>query len=165
MNAAGATVRAYVGVGANLGFARDAVLNALADLERLPDTEFVAASSLYRSAPIDAAGPDFINAVAELDTALSPEALLHALLAIEKTHGRVRTTRNAPRTLDLDLLLHGNTVMTTAELILPHPRLKERAFVLLPLTELAPELVIPGVGAASALVATLADQDIERLIA
>ena len=165
MNAAGATVRAYVGVGANLGFARDAVMNALADLERLPDTEFVAASSLYRSAPIDAAGPDFINAVAELDTALSPEALLHALLAIEKTHGRVRTTRNAPRTLDLDLLLHGNTVMTTAELILPHPRLKERAFVLLPLTELAPELVIPGVGAASALVATLADQDIERLIA
>lgn len=154
-------VIAYVGVGANLGFARDAVLNALVDLEGLPETEFVCASGLYRSAPLDAEGPDFINAVAELETGLSAEALLHALLAIEKIHGRVRTTRNAPRTLDLDLLLYGSTRLTTPELTLPHPRLTERAFVLVPLLEIAPEIELPGAGPAKALLAGVADQNVE----
>jgi len=156
-------ITAYIGVGANLGFARDAVLNALVDLEGLPDTEFVCASGLYRSAPLDAEGPDFINAVAELATGLSAEALLHALLAIEKIHGRVRTTRNAPRTLDLDLLLYGNTRLTTTELTLPHPRLTERAFVLVPLLEIAPDIELPGTGPAQALLANVANQNVEPI--
>lgn len=163
MSAAPHRVRAFIGVGANLGFSRDAVLNALLDLERLPDSEFIAASSLYRSTPVDAEGPDFINAVAEIETGLSASDLLHALLAIEKAHGRVRTTRNAPRTLDLDLLLHGDTVSNTAELTLPHARLTERAFVLMPLLEIDPGLQIPGAGPASALFEAVEDQDIERL--
>lgn len=158
-----ARVTAYIGVGANLGFARDAVLNALADLEELPDTEFVAASSLYRSAPVDAEGPDYINAVAELRTGLSATALLAAMQAIEKMHGRVRTVRNAPRTLDLDLLLFGSARIATPELTVPHPRLGERAFVLLPLAELAPDLEIPGQGRVAALITQIAGQEIERL--
>lgn len=158
-----ARVTAYVGVGANLGFARDAVLNALVDLEGLPDTEFVCASGLYRSAPLDAEGPDFINAVAELETGLSAEGLLHALLAIEKSHGRVRTTRNAPRTLDLDLLLYGNTRLTTPDLTLPHPRLTERAFVLVPLLEIAPEIELPGAGPAKALLEGVTHQNVEPI--
>lgn len=158
-----ARVKAYIGVGANLGFSRDAVLNALLDLDRLPDTEFICASSLYRSTPLDAEGPDFINAVAELETGLSAEALLHALLAIEKIHGRVRTTRNAPRTLDLDLLLYDDVRMATAELTLPHPRLTERAFVLVPLLEIAPELELPGMGPARDHLSKVSDQEVERL--
>jgi 2-amino-4-hydroxy-6-hydroxymethyldihydropteridine diphosphokinase len=157
------TVIAYIGVGANLGFARDAVLNALADLERLPDTEFVQASSLYRSAPIDAEGPDFINAVAELETSLSAPDLLAYLWSLETQAGRVRTERNAPRTLDLDLLLYGQAIIKTKELIVPHPRMTERAFVLLPLLELDPEIEIPGAGPARELVEHVDDQDVERL--
>ncbi len=156
-------VTAYVGLGANLGFARDAVLNALADLSRLPSTEFVAASSLYRSSPIDAEGPDFINAVAELETTMSAADLLVALQAIETRYGRVRTTKNAPRTLDLDLLLFGDASIATPELTVPHPRLHERAFVLLPLIELAGPIAIPGRGPADALAAALGDQGVERL--
>lgn len=158
-----ARVRAFIGVGANLGFARDAVMNALVDLEGLPDTEFIAASSLYRSAPVDAEGPDFINAVAEVETGLSASELLHALLAIEKVHGRVRTTRNAPRTLDLDLLLYGDVRITSPELTVPHPRVAERAFVVMPLAELAPDLVVPGIGPLAELQGYVEDQDIERL--
>ena len=158
-----APVVAHVGVGANLGFARDAVLNALADLSKLPETEFVAASGLYRSAPVDGDGPDYINAVAELSTRLSADALLVALQAIETRYGRVRTTRNAPRTLDLDLLLYGRELIATPELIVPHPRLAERAFVLKPLLELVGDIDIPGRGSAAGLVATVADQRIERL--
>lgn len=163
MNATSERVTAYIGVGANLGFARDAVLNALLDLERLPDSEFIAASSLYRSAPLETDGPDFINAVAMIDTALAPRDLLHALLAIEARHGRVRTTRNAPRTLDLDLLLHGDTRITSVELSLPHPRMTQRAFVLRPLAELTPDLEIPGAGRITELLKRLPIQDIERL--
>ena len=157
------TVIAYIGVGANLGFARDAVLNALADLERLPDCEFIQASSLYRSSPIDAEGPDFINAVAELETSLSAPDLLTYLWSLETQAGRVRTERNAPRTLDLDLLLYGQAIIRTPELIVPHPRMTERAFVLLPLLELAPEIDIPGAGPARALIEHVDDQDVERL--
>lgn len=157
------TTRAFIGLGANLGFARDAVLNALADLSHLPQTEFVAASALYRSAPVEGGGPDYINAVAELETALPALELLHLLLAIEVRYGRVRTERNAPRTLDLDLLLYGDTVSASPELTLPHPRMAERAFVLRPLAELAPDLVVPGHGRVDSLLPAVADQDAERL--
>lgn len=134
--------RAYVGLGANLGADLPATLTLAAlQLEALPGVHVVALSSVWRSAPVDASGPDFLNAVAALDTTLSPLELLEALQAIELTHGRERPYRNAPRTLDLDLLLHGDVVMNTSRLTLPHPRLGERAFVLRPLLEIAPQLV------------------------
>lgn len=156
-------VAAFIGVGANLGFARDAVLNAMADLSRMPMTEFVASSSLYRSAPVDGDGPDYINAVAEIGTQQSAHELLLALQALETKYGRVRTTRNAPRTLDLDLLLYGDGILKTPDLTVPHPRIAERAFVLMPLIELAGPVAIPGHGRADALLARVADQDIARL--
>ena len=158
-----APVVAYIGVGANLGFAQDAVMNALVDLSGLPDSEFIAASGLYRSASIGADGPDYINAAAEIATRLSPLDLLAALQAIELRHGRVRTTRNAPRTLDLDLLLYNDAIIVTPDLVVPHPRLAERAFVLMPLLELAPTLRIPGKGPARGLLANVADQRVEAL--
>jgi 2-amino-4-hydroxy-6-hydroxymethyldihydropteridine diphosphokinase len=156
-------VRAFVGVGANLGDAVATVRAALHTLGRLPDTQRVACSSLYRSAPVEAAGPDFINAVAELHTALPAQALLRELQAIEHDFGRVRSVRNAPRTLDLDLLLHGEQVMQSDTLTLPHPRLHQRAFVLLPLAELAPALKLPGLGPLGPWLQGAADQAIERL--
>ena len=137
---------AFVGVGANLGDARRTVVEALAVLGRLPGCTLRRASALYRSAPVDAAGPDFFNAVAELHTLLSPLDLLQALQAIEQAFGRERPYRHAPRTLDLDLLLHGNAVLHTPKLSLPHPRLQLRAFVLRPLLDLAPDLAAPGLG-------------------
>src|SRR5580765_132448 len=109
----GATARAYIGLGANLGDARAALSSAVDALAALPHTRLVALSSLYRTAPIDSSGPDYLNAVAALDTALDPDALLAALQAIEQGHGRERPYRNAPRTLDLDLLLHGDVVRAT----------------------------------------------------
>lgn len=159
----GPPVTVYVGVGANLGFARDAVLNALADLSRLPQTDFIAASGLYRSAPVGGDGPDYVNAVAELETRLPAADLLATLQAIEVRYGRVRTTRNAPRTLDLDLLLYGREIIATPVLTVPHARMAERAFVLVPLIELAGDVDIPGRGSARALAETLADQRIEPL--
>ena len=133
--------RAYVGLGANLGDDLGATLTQAAlHLAALPGTRVVALSSAWRSAPVDATGPDFLNAVAALDTELAPLALLDALQAIEQAHGRERPYRNAPRTLDLDLLLHGDVVMDTPRLTLPHPRLGQRAFVLRPLLEIAPAL-------------------------
>jgi len=133
--------RAYVGLGANLGADLLATLNQAArSLATLPGTRLAALSSAWRSAPVDAGGPDFLNAVAALDTSLPPIELLDALQAIEQAHGRERPYRNAPRTLDLDLLLYGDLVLDTPRLTLPHPRLAERAFVLRPLLEIAPEL-------------------------
>jgi 2-amino-4-hydroxy-6-hydroxymethyldihydropteridine diphosphokinase len=135
--------RIFVGLGANLGDAA-ATLHAAADaIEALPDTRGVARSSLYRSAPLDAQGPDFVNAVIELRTALEPQALLAALQDLETRFGRRRPYRHAPRTLDLDLLRYGERRVATPTLTLPHPRLHERAFVLLPLAEIAPELALP----------------------
>ncbi|MGC3987596.1 MAG: 2-amino-4-hydroxy-6-hydroxymethyldihydropteridine diphosphokinase [Pseudorhodoferax sp.] len=134
-------VTAFVGLGANLGAARASVLAALEQLAALPATRLVRASSLYRSAPVDAGGPDYINAVAELATELAPLALLDALQALETAAGRERPYRNAPRTLDLDLLLYGDTEIDLPRLQLPHPRMAERAFVLVPLAEIAPERV------------------------
>lgn len=155
--------RAYVALGANLGDARATVRAALQALDGLAGTRLVRSSALYRSAPVDATGPDFINAVAEVATALAPEALLDALQAVELRFGRERPYRNAPRTLDLDLLLHGSTRLQTPRLVLPHPRLHQRAFVLVPLVELAPELVLPGGEPIAAWLPQVADQQIERL--
>ena len=155
--------RVFVGLGANLGDARATMKAALAELAALPQTQRVAQSSLYRTAPVQASGPDFINAVAELRTALQPLELLHALQAIEQAHGRLRPYRNAPRTLDLDLLLHGQRVLAEPGLEVPHPRLHERAFVLQPLLELAPTLEHPRLGPLRLLLAATADQAIEKL--
>jgi 2-amino-4-hydroxy-6-hydroxymethyldihydropteridine diphosphokinase len=156
-------VRAFVGLGANLGDARATLREAVKRLRGLPGTRLVAVSSLYRTAPIDSSGPDYLNAVAALDTALAPEALLAALQAIELQHGRERPYRNAPRTLDLDLLLHGTARRDTPALTLPHPRLHERAFVLHPLLELDAGLRDAGGRPLAERLAEVADQRIERL--
>ena len=132
---------AYVGIGANLNDPRAQVLGAFQELDRLPHTRLVRKSSLYRSAPLGhAEQPDFINAVAELETGLPAERLLAELQEIELRHGRERTFKNAPRSLDLDLLLYGEKTLRTETLVLPHPRMHERAFVLQPLLEIAPQL-------------------------
>lgn len=158
------TATAYVGIGANLGDAQATVRAALAALAALPGCRLQQVSSLYRSAPVDAGGPDFINAVAALETACSPFDLLAALQGIEQSFGRQRPYPNAPRTLDLDLLLQGQTVLQTPRLTLPHPRLHRRAFVLQPLLELKPDLVVPGLGALAAHLAGTADQRVQRLV-
>lgn len=158
------THSAFVALGANLADPVAQVRAALVALDRLPQTRLVAASSLYRTAPIGLAGqPDFINAVAALDTALAPTALLDALLAVETDFGRVRAGKNGPRTLDLDLLLHGETRVDTPCLTLPHPRLHLRAFVIAPLAEIAPDCRIPGRGSVAAWLPAVAMQRIERL--
>jgi 2-amino-4-hydroxy-6-hydroxymethyldihydropteridine diphosphokinase len=132
---------AYVGIGSNLDGPRSQVLAAFEELEQLPHTRVVKRSSLYRSAPVGyAAQPDFVNAVARLETGLAAERLLAELQAIEARHGRRRGFRDAPRTLDLDILLYGELALRTPELEIPHPRMHERAFVLEPLLEIAPEL-------------------------
>ncbi|MDR2637973.1 MAG: 2-amino-4-hydroxy-6-hydroxymethyldihydropteridine diphosphokinase [Zoogloeaceae bacterium] len=157
--------RAYVALGANLGEACRTVRNALAALDGLPRTRLLAASSLYRTAPVGfPAQPDFINAVAALDTALPPLDLLAALQAEEAAQGRRRSIPNAPRTLDLDLLLYADLVMRAPALRLPHPRLHLRAFVLVPLAEIAPAgLDIPGRGTLSAWLPAVATQRVSRL--
>jgi 2-amino-4-hydroxy-6-hydroxymethyldihydropteridine diphosphokinase len=154
---------AYVGIGANLGNARANVEDALARLARLPGSTLVAQSSRYRSAPIDSCGADYINAVAALDTTLAATALLDALRAIELAHGRERPYRNAPRTLDLDVLLYGAETVDLPHLHIPHPRMLERAFVLLPLLEIAPAVDVPGRGPAQAFLAGVLDQAIEKI--
>jgi 2-amino-4-hydroxy-6-hydroxymethyldihydropteridine diphosphokinase len=155
---------AWVGIGANLGDAQANVLDALDRLTWAPGLRLLRASSLYRTAPIDSSGDDYINAVAEVDTSLSPRALLAALHAIEQAHGRERPYRNAPRTLDLDLLLYDDELIDeTPTLIVPHPRMHERAFVLAPLAELAPGLIVPGRGRVQDLLLGVAEQAINRL--
>ena len=154
---------AFIGLGANLGDAAATLAAAFEALARLPQSRLVARSSLYRSQPVDAEGPDYVNAVARVDTALSPRELLEALLRIEQEHGRERPHRNAPRTLDLDLLLHGERVIDEPGLVVPHPRLHLRAFALLPLNEIAPDLEVPGQGPVSGLLGGVAEQRIDRL--
>ena len=152
------SVMACVALGANLGDAADTVQQALHKLAALPETRLVSASSLYRTAPYEAQGPDFINAVALLDTQLEPHALLHALQAIELQSGRERPYKNAPRTLDLDLIFYDDVTLETLELTLPHPRWHERAFVLLPLAEICPERVT------AAQLNAVRSQAIQRLV-
>jgi 2-amino-4-hydroxy-6-hydroxymethyldihydropteridine diphosphokinase len=154
---------AYVGIGANLGDARANVADALARLATLASTRLLRASGCYRTAPVDSAGDDYINAVACLDTTLAAAELLAALQSIEQAHGRERPYRNAPRTLDLDLLLYGDEVIATAALSVPHPRMHERAFVLVPLLEIAPDVAIPGRGPARTHMAAVSGQATSRL--
>ena len=158
-----ASVLAVIGLGANLGDARATLAAAVLALTGLPDSRLRATSSTYRSAPVDSSGPDYLNAVVLLDTRLAPRALLAALRGIEQAHGRERPYRNAPRTLDLDLLLYGPRCIETATLVVPHPRLHERAFVLRPLAELAPDLLIPGRGTVADSLAAVRDQRVDKL--
>jgi 2-amino-4-hydroxy-6-hydroxymethyldihydropteridine diphosphokinase len=158
-----AAVVASIGLGANLGDSQAVLAQALAELAALPGTHLVATSPLYRSAPIDAAGPDFVNAVALLRTELAPHALLTQLQRIEAAHGRERPYRNAPRTLDLDLLLYGEARIDDAGLTIPHPRMHERAFVLRPLADVAPDALIPGHGRVADLLPRVADQRLALL--
>ena len=136
-------VTAYVGLGANLGDAQQAVRDAIEAIASLPGTSLAKHSSLYRSAPVDSSGPDYINAVIEICTALTAPGLLAQLQRIEQAAGRTRPYRNAPRTLDLDLLLFGSGSIASERLMVPHPRMWQRAFVLLPLAEVAPQAVSP----------------------
>ncbi|MHB8667203.1 MAG: 2-amino-4-hydroxy-6-hydroxymethyldihydropteridine diphosphokinase [Burkholderiales bacterium] len=157
---------AFVALGSNLGDPEVKVRRAIAALGALPRTQLAAVSSLYRSAPVGHADqPDFINAVAQLGTALEPQALLAALLGIEKRFGRERSFRNAPRTLDLDLLLYDTQCIDAPGLSVPHPRMHQRAFVLAPLLEIAPACVIPGLGPAADWLARCAGQAVVRLAA
>jgi 2-amino-4-hydroxy-6-hydroxymethyldihydropteridine diphosphokinase len=158
---------AYIGLGSNLGHPRRRLARALAELARLPRTRLVAASGNYRSAPLGTSEPqpDYVNAVALLKTALEPDALLGRLQGIERRLGRRRAAgerRNAPRVLDLDLLLYGRRRIARPGLSLPHPRMQERAFVLRPLVDIAPSARIPGRGAAKAWLAGTQGQRIAR---
>jgi 2-amino-4-hydroxy-6-hydroxymethyldihydropteridine diphosphokinase len=151
------SVTAYVGLGANLGDAARAVYGAMKAIDGLRHTTVTRRSSLYRSAPVDAGGPDYVNAVVEIRTALSAPELLAQLQQLEQAAGRERPYPNAPRTLDLDLLLFGAGRIDSAQLTVPHPRLHQRAFVLVPLAEIAPQRV------STAQLQAVADQAIEPL--
>ncbi len=156
--------RAFVGIGANLGDPVARVRGAAAALAALPQTRLVASSSLYRTAPVGhAAQDDFVNAACLLETALPPRELLERLHAIEAAAGRERPFRDAPRTLDLDLLLYGGETIAEPGLEVPHPRLHERAFALAPVIELDPGCVIPGRGPAREWLARARDQRVEKL--
>lgn len=155
-------VTAYIGMGANLGDARATLDAATTDIAALPGIHATQRSALYRSAPVNAKGPDFVNAVLRVETTLEAEDLLRALHSVENRHGRERPYQNAPRTLDLDLLLHGDEMRQTPFLTLPHPRMHLRAFVLRPLQELAPGLRLPQ-GPIATLLEACADQQLERL--
>jgi 2-amino-4-hydroxy-6-hydroxymethyldihydropteridine diphosphokinase len=154
---------AYIGIGANLGDAQANVLDAVRRLSLLDGTMVVETSGLYRTAPIDSSGPDYVNAVACIDTSFDPHELLAALQDIEQAHGRERPYRNAPRTLDLDLLLYGDQVIATESLTVPHPRMHERAFVLAPLAEIAPGIVIPGRGPIHDYLPLIACQGVDKI--
>lgn len=137
-------MHAYIGLGSNLADPYRQVSDALQELSALPCTQLLHYSSLYRSDPIGPAGqPDYVNAVALLDTTLAPEALLDALQAIEQSHQRVRRIHWGPRTLDLDILLYDDRIIDNERLIIPHTWMLERNFVLWPLAEIAPDLVLP----------------------
>lgn len=162
-----AVVRAYVGVGSNLGDPTANVKAGIAALDRVPESRLIACSSLYRSAPIGLQEqPDFANAVCALDTRLAAPVLLQALFAVEQTHGRVRgPVRGGPRTLDLDILLYGDSAFASADLTVPHARLHERAFVLCPLAEIAPTVRVPGREPLARLLSACAAQTVTRMSA
>ncbi|MDO9419288.1 MAG: 2-amino-4-hydroxy-6-hydroxymethyldihydropteridine diphosphokinase [Herminiimonas sp.] len=159
----GRQIVAYIGIGSNLGDAADNVRNALLALAKLPSTSVTGLSSLFRTAPIDADGDDYVNAVARVSTSLSAEELLQALLQVEQDCGRERSYLNAPRTLDLDVLLYGDQVIATPTLTVPHPRMTTRAFVLIPLIQIDPFIQIPGQGAAHLFVPGVASQAIQKI--
>jgi 2-amino-4-hydroxy-6-hydroxymethyldihydropteridine diphosphokinase len=155
---------AFVGLGSNLDQPERHIARGLRDIEALHDTTLVRSSALYRSAAVGYRDqPDFINAVAEVRTALAPRALLDHLLAIERAHGRVRAFPNAPRTLDLDIVLYGDRVVREPGLVIPHPRMHERAFVVVPLAEIAPDALIPGRGSARELLSRIDAGSVTRM--
>lgn len=154
---------AYLGLGANIGDPRQSLKDAVVCLAQQHTITVLAKSSLYRTEPIDAGGDDYYNLVVKLETTLCPRALLALCHRIEHHFGRERHFRNAPRTLDLDILLFGDERIDEPELVVPHPRLAERAFVLVPLVEIDSNVLIPGHGRADALLAGVAHQRIEKV--
>jgi 2-amino-4-hydroxy-6-hydroxymethyldihydropteridine diphosphokinase len=155
--------RAYIALGSNLEAPAEQVRAALAALAESAGVRLVRASSLYRTAPVGYLDqPDFINAVAELDTTLTPHQLLDTLMAVEARFGRVRTFRNAPRVLDLDVLLFDDVTLDDERLTVPHPRMHERAFVVVPLAEIAPDIAVGEHGTAAQLASGLACDDIQK---
>jgi len=154
----------FIGLGSNLGESDDQLAQAFVRLDQLPDTRLQAQSALYRSAPVGYLDqPDFVNAVAKITTSLTPQALLAALLQIERECGRERTFANAPRTLDLDVLLYDDRQIHEHGLTVPHPQMHKRAFVLLPLLDIEPDCVIPAVGSARVAMQGCLDQVLVRL--
>jgi len=158
------TVTAYVGIGSNLNDPVKQVLSAKQGLHALPETQLTGFSSLYLSSPMGPQDqPDYVNAVAELETTLTAHQLLEQLQCLEQQQGRVREQRWGPRTLDLDILLYGQQQVNTVDLVIPHVGIGQRAFVLYPLHEITPELTVPGYGTLNALVSACSAKDIERL--
>jgi len=156
--------QAYIALGSNLENPISRIQQAFDELRQLPGTHLISHSSLYKSAPVGRLDqPDFINAVALIETHLAPQELLSALLAIEHQHGRVRESLNSPRTLDLDILLYDALQCHDAGLTLPHPRMWQRAFVLKPLMEIAPDCHIPGYGHIAPLLAVCGEQKLEQI--
>jgi 2-amino-4-hydroxy-6-hydroxymethyldihydropteridine diphosphokinase len=159
-----APAMAFVALGANLENPAGQIRQALQELDRIADTRVAAHSSFYRTAPVGILDqPDFVNAVARLETGLAPRAVLEALFAIENLHGRRRGQANAPRTLDLDLLLYGSLTIDEPGLQVPHPRMQERGFVLVPLAEIAAEVLVPGLGRVADLLARVDRSGVELL--
>lgn len=159
-----APVRAAIALGSNLGDPRAQVRRGFEEIARLPGTRLLARSALYRTDPVGFLDqPAFVNACALVETTLAPRALLEALLAIERLHGRVRDVPNGPRTLDLDIVLYGDATVAEPGLAIPHPRAHERAFVLFPLADVWPDARVPGHGPVAALRDRLKGEGVERL--
>ena len=159
----GLIFQVFIALGSNLEDPVFQVRKALDEIAMLPENNLLACSSLYRSAPIGKCDqPDFINAVVQIETTLSPHNLLKALLQIEQNHGRVRGLPNDPRTLDLDILMYDKLECNKHNLILPHPRMHQRAFVLKPLMEISKDCIIPGRGTVAELLSACAEQRLER---
>ena len=157
--------RAFIGLGSNREDPCRQLQRAFAAIEKLPGTRLLAQSSLYSSAPLGYTDQsDFVNAVAKIETTLTPGVLLQELLLIEHHHGRERTFRNAPRTLDLDILLYDEVQLHEEGLTVPHPQMHLRAFVLKPLLEIAPDVIIPAIGSATRAMESCLDQSLERLV-
>ena len=155
--------RAFIGFGGNIGDTRQLITDAIVCLALRSELQILAKSCFYQSAPIDATGGDYINAVIEIETELTPYGLLHVCQAIEQEFGRERPYSNAPRTLDLDILSFEGVIQNETELILPHPRIIERSFVLLPLLEIAPHFFLPDLGELKTYLPKVAGQRIEKL--
>ena len=155
---------AYIGLGANLGNRLETISAAVNALRKLPHTTVTKTSAVYVTAPVDADGDDYLNAVAEIGTLLTPAELLAGLQAIEQQFGRVRSYLNAQRTLDCDLLLYDQQVIDAPDLQVPHPRMHLRAFVLVPLAEIAPDMTIPDQGTVQTLLNALADQKVKKSV-
>jgi len=155
--------RAFIGFGGNIGDTRQLITDAIVCLAQRCELQILNKSCFYQSAPVEAVGGDYINAVIEIETQLSPYGLLHICQAIEQEFGRERPYANAPRTLDLDILSFEGVSQTDTELTLPHPRINERSFVLLPLLEIAPDFFLPNWGELKAYLPKVAHQRIEKL--